>query len=192
MNTVIRWLIISDIVCLSAAALFSPIFALFVQESIVAVDATVVVGTATAIFLLVQSIAQVPLAQLIDKIRGERDDYAIMFWGMIFTSLIPLLYLVIHTPVQLYVVQAVYGLGTAATFPSFLAIFTRHVDHHNEGTEWGVYYTMTGIASAATAAIGGQLATIVGFNGVIEVFVVASVLGSLLLLPIKHYVRKRS
>lgn len=189
MSPVIRWLIVSDMICLGAGALFAPLFALYTQEYVIGFDAAIVVGTATAIYLLVKSVAQIPMARIIDKICGERDDFQMMFWGMLITSVLPLGYLFVSAPIHLYLIQFAYGLATAATFPSFLAIFTRHIDHGKEGTEWGVYYTTTDVTSAAMAAVGGVLAYTIGFQGVIFALSALSFVGTLLLLPIRGKLR---
>ncbi len=106
-------------------------------------------------------------------------------------ALVPLLYLFIDRAWQLYVVQFILGLFTAMTFPSFMAIFTRHIDRKKEATEWGVYFTLTDFASAGLAGIGGVIAGTAGFPALIMTVVVLSVIGGLLLIPIKPYLRLR-
>lgn len=71
-----------------------------------------------------------------------------------------------------------------------MAIFSRHIDKNREGTEWGVYFTLTDVSSALFAIIGGQLAATVGFRTLIIAVVVLSLLGALLLWPIKPYLKK--
>ena len=107
-------------------------------------------------------------------------------------AFIPLFYLIISTPLQLYVVQFVLGFFTAFTFPTYMAIFTRHLDKQKEGTEWGIYFTLTDLTSAAFAALGGFVATTQGFPILIIVVATISVVGALLLWPIRPYIRKRT
>lgn len=189
-NVVIRLLIVSDVVVIGAAGLLAPVFALFIEDFIVAGNAAVA-GVAAAIFLFTKSVLQIPIAALVDKIRGEKDDFALMFWGGIAMSLIPLAYLFIHTPAQLYLVQFCLGIFTALTFPSYMAIFTRHIDHTKEGTEWGVYFTLTDLSSAALAAIGGYLAASAGFPFLIIVVALLSFIGTTLLWPLRPYMQTR-
>lgn len=187
-NPVVRFLIISDTILIGAAGLLGPIFALFIEDFIVGGNASVA-GLAASIYLFTKSILQIPVAHFIDKVRGEKDDFWLMFICTILIAIIPLSYLVIHTPIQLYFVQFVLGLFTAFTFPTYMAIFTRHIDKEKEGTEWGVYFTLTDLTSAALAAIGGFLATAQGFPTLIFAVVLISVLGSLILWPIKPYMK---
>jgi len=185
-NPVIRFMILSDVVWSSGVGMLGPIFALFVVGFIEGANAAVA-GTAATIFLITKSILQIPIASFIDRVRGEKDDFWVMFLGSVGTVLMPLWYLFIHTPMQLYTVQFVYGALTACTFPSYMAIFTRHIDKSKEGTEWGVYFTLVDLSSAAAAAVGGVLATTVGFQWVIVGVATMGLLGVLFLLPVRRY-----
>ncbi len=188
-NVVIRFLILSDTILLGAAGLLAPIFALFIQDFISIEHSEVVAGIAVGVYLLTKSIMQIPIAELVDRIRGERDDFWIMFIFTLIIAVIPLLYLFITTPLQLYIVQFFLGLCTAFTFPTYMAIFTRHIDKSKEGTEWGVYFTATDLSSALLAIIGGYVASTQGFPTLITLIVIASVIGTLFLWPIKPYIR---
>jgi len=188
-NPVIRLLIISDTILIGAAGLLGPIFALFIEDFIIGGNEAVA-GLAAGIYLLTKSILQIPIAHMIDRIRGERDDFWFMFICTIIISLLPLLYLMINTSFQLYIVQFILGFFTAFTFPTYMAIFTRHIDTKKEGTEWGIYFTLTDLTSAAFAAIGGFLAVREGFYSLIIIVVVISVIGALLLWPVKPYIRR--
>lgn len=187
-NPVIRFLILSDTVISGASGLLGPIFALFIEDFVIGGDAAVA-GIAASIYLFTKSVLQIPIAHFIDKIRGEKDDFWLMFTCTVLIALLPLLYLVIKTPLHLYLVQFALGFFTAFTFPTYMAIFTRHIDRQKEGVEWGVYFTLTDLTGAALAAVGGYLATVYGFPVLIVTVVIISLLGSLLLWPIKPYIR---
>jgi len=190
-NPVIRLLIVSDTVLIGAAGLLGPVFALFVEGFISGGNAAVA-GIAAAIYLFTKSILQIPIAHFIDRVRGERDDFWLMFLFTVLISLIPLLYLVIDTPLELYLVQFLLGLCTAFTFPTYMAIFTRHIDRQKEGTEWGIYFTLTDMTSALLAAVGGYVAVASGFPSLILLVVIVSLIGALLLWPIKPYIQGAS
>lgn len=185
-NPLTRFLIVADTIIYTSAGLLGPIFALFIVEFIDGGSAAVA-GAAAGIFLITKSLFQIPAAAIIDKICGEKDDFFILFIGMVIVSLLPLAYLFISTPLELYIVQFLLGIAMAATFPSFMAIFTRHVDKGSEGMTWGVYYTFTDLSSAAAAAIGGFLALTIGFEAVIFIVAAVGLIGTLLYLPaIRH------
>lgn len=181
-DPMIRFLIIADIICFASVGLLGPIFAIFIIDFIQG-GTEAVAGIAAAIFLLTKSLMQIPAAAIVDRICGEKDDFYFLFGSMLIVSLLPLLYLIIQTPLELYFVQFVLGLVTAFTFPSFMALFTRHTPPGKEGMTWGVYYTLTDLSSAATAAIGGFLAVTIGFEKVIYAVVMLSLIGTFLYLP---------
>jgi len=182
MNPVIRFFIIADVVTYGAVGLLAPIFALYIDEFITG-GGPEVAGVAAAIFLFTKSISQVPAAAIIDKIYGEKDDFLVLFIGMIVGSLVPLSYLFIDTPLQLYIVQFILGLALGATFPSFMAIFTRHSESGREATVWGIYYMLVDFSAATAGAIGGVLAVTIGFEKVIIAVTLIGLLGAFLYLP---------
>ncbi len=188
MNVVVRFMIISDVVWMGALGFLGPIFALFIVDYIQGGDAKVA-GIAATIYLLTKSIFQIPFASIIDRIRGEKDDFWIMFIGSMIAALIPLCYLVITTPMQLYLVQFIYGLTVAATFPSFMAVISRHMDKNKECSEWGIYFTMTDFSSAIAASIGGVMVMSSGFHSLIILVSVVSLIGTFFLYPIRSHMR---
>lgn len=187
-NPVVRFLILSDVVVVSAIGMLAPIFAIFVEDFIVGGDESVA-GIAVGIYLFSRSILQIPVAHLVDKVKGEKDDFWFLVAGSLLVALIPLSYLLISTPGQLFAVQFFLGLFAAFTFPSYMAIFTRHIDKGKEGTEWGIYYTLTDLSSAGLAVIGGFIAVSYGFQALILLVVGLSIVGVLMLLPIRPYLK---
>ena len=187
-NPVIRFLIISDTIFMGAAGLLGPIFALFIEDFIQGGNAAVA-GLSAGIYLFTKSILQIPIAHFIDKIRGEKDDFWLMFTFTTLIAFVPLLYLIINTPFQLYIVQFILGFFAAFTFPTYMAIFTRHIDKEKEGTEWGIYFTLTDLTGAMFAAIGGYVATTQGFPVLIITVVIISFIGSLFLWTIKSHIK---
>ena len=187
----VRYLIVSDILIVGSTGMLGPIFALFIEDNIQGGNAAIA-GVAAAIYLITKSIFQIPVAAIIDRIRGEKDDYYILVIFTFLMSLIPLLYLFITMSWQLYLVQFLLGLFTAMTFPSYMAIFTRHIGKNKEGTNWGAYFTLTDLSSSGFAAIGGYIAYSLGFQVLISIIVCISILGSMLMLLIKPYMKLQS
>lgn len=187
-NPVVRFLILSDVVLAGSAGMLAPIFALFVEDFIAGGDASVA-GIAAGVYLFARSLLQIPVAHLVDKIKGEKDDFWFLVAGSLLVALIPLSYIFISTPGQLFIVQFFLGLFAAFTYPAYMAIFTRHIDKGKEGTEWGIYYTLTDLMSAALAIIGGFIAVTYGFAPLIMLVVGLSVAGSLMLLAIRPYMK---
>lgn len=189
MNPVIRFLILSDTVWQGAFGLLGPIFALFIVDFIQGGN-ELVAGVAAAIFLVTRSILQIPIASLIDRICGEKDDFWILFIGSLLGAAIPLAYLFVDTPAELYIVQFVFGTILAFTYPSYMAIFTKHIDKQREGTDWAIYFTFNDLAMAVTASIGGVLAVTIGYHKLILVVVAISIIGALFVYPLRRRMYK--
>ena len=188
-NPLIRFLIVSDMLIVGALGMFGPLYALFVEEFIPGAD-EFIIGLSISVYLVSRSILQIPLATIIDKIKGERDDFLFLIIFNMLAAVIHLAYLGISTIWQLLLIQFLLGMFTAVTYPSFMAIFTRHIDKHMEGTEWGVYYTFVDLSTAVLATLGGFLASELGFRALIISVSMLCVLGTLMLLPIKVFMKK--
>ncbi len=187
-NKVIKVLIFSNVLMSGVFGLITPVFAVYIIDTIPGGNVEVV-GIATTIYLLTKSFGQLFIAEVIDRIKGERDDFWAMFIGFLLLFLVYALYLVINAPWQLYIVQIFNGLATALTFPSWMGIFTRHVDKDHEGKEWGMYSTTVDLSTAATAAIGGVVAYTIGYKPLFVAIVVIGLLSTFLLLTIKDEMR---
>lgn len=186
MNPVIRFMIMADVMWRGATGFLAPIFGIFIIDRIQGGNAAVA-GIAATIYLFSKSFFQIPFASIIDKIHGEKDDYKFLIFGSFTSALIPIFYLWVHTPTELYITQFAYGLASAAMFPSWSAIFTRHMDKHREGVEWGAYFTLTDLSAAGAAAIGGVLAFTSGFPTLIITSVLINLVSCLFFLPIKSH-----
>ncbi len=189
MNPVIKFLTLSDIMIMGGFSFIGPIFAVFITGQIVG-GSVEVVGIAEGILLTVRSLMQIPFGWMIDKIKGERDDFWFMFVSSLMLALVPILYIFCDTPTKLYAVQFLYGLFSAAALPTWLAIFTRHIDKQREGYEWGIYQTASGLSMAACASLGGFLANEYGFKALFIVVSLLNVFGSLFLIGIYSHMRK--
>jgi DHA1 family quinolone resistance protein-like MFS transporter len=183
-NPIIKFLTLSDIMIISGWGLVSPIFAVFITNNIKNGNLEVV-GIASTIYLLSKSLGQIPIAKLMDKIKGEKDDFRFLLFGSLCWSIVPLFYMIISQAWQLYIIQFFYGLTSAFAYPAWYAIFTRHIDKNKEGIEWGIYNTLTDLGGAISASLGGLLAYQFGFKYLFIIVSIISLFGSLFLLFIR-------
>lgn len=182
-NNVVKNLILSDIFILSGFGLILPIFAIFIEGNIE--GATIeVVGFSWTIYLISKSMVQLPIAGIVDKIKGEKDDFWFMLIGSFLFSFIPILYIFTNTITELYIVQFIYGILTGITLPAWSAIYTRHIDKKHEGLEWSLWDTSIGIGAAFSSAIGGVIAHRLGFDFLFIAVSVMSLIGTLFILNI--------
>jgi len=184
-NKVVLTMVYADFLLISATGFLTPISAVFVTTQIV--GATVAtVGFATTIFWVVKSAIQIPVSTYADAKRGERDDYQLMLIGSVIASTVPLLYYYFAREVwHVFAFEVLNGIAYAMHVPTWLAIFTRHIDKHKESSEWTLHSNAIGLGFAATAAIGGVLADRFGFRVLFLLVSAFMFLGTVILLLIK-------
>lgn len=165
----------------AAFGLISPILAVYLTEQIPG-GSLEVIGFSSMIFFLMTALFKMPIAKIIDKNSAEYDDYYVTLAGYFLVSFIPFLYIFVSTPLQLYIVEGIHGLATAMAYPGWMALFTRHVDKGKEGFSWSFYATSANIGAALGAAIGGIVASRVGFHFLFIMVGVFSMIGTMCLL----------
>ena len=173
---VIKTLITSDFFMAAGFAVFSPVFAVFVTQQIDGASLRTV-GFAAAIAQIFKVIFQIPIARYLDRNHGEYDDFYSLIGGSSLVALVPFLYFFASHEAHIYFIQALYGIGLAMAVPPWYAIFTRHIDHLKENVEWSLESVGIGIASSLAAAIGGVLASQIGFRYVFLLGGVLTIVG---------------
>ncbi len=163
-NKVIMTMIYADFLLISATGFLAPIYAVFVTKQ-VAGASLATVGFVTTLFWVVKSAMQLPVSSYIDSVKGERDDFRVMVTGAVIASAVPLLYyLFVRETWQMFAVETLNGIGYAMLVPTWLAIYTRHIDRHREGWEWMLHSNAVGLGFAITSSVGGVLAERFGFS----------------------------
>lgn len=158
----IRFLIISDFFLFFAVGLLAPIFAVFILENIE--NKIEVIGYAVACYWTTRVLLVMPISRLMDKIKGEQDEYSFMVAGTFLIAIIPLFYVISSHPWHIYCLQMLNGLAYSMAVPAWRIIFTNHIDKKIVGFEWSLEDVGVGIATASSAAIGATIADKFGFN----------------------------
>lgn len=184
-NKIIRNLIVTDIAFWTGWGFITPIFAIFVVDRIKGGDA-LVVGIATAAYWLVRSLLVFPFGVMLDKYKGERDDYLFLVAGNFIVSLSLFGYVFAILPWHVYLFQAFCGLGVAMSLGGWRSIFTKHIDKGMEASEWCLDDTMLSMGTAAAGVFAGAMVIKWGYT---VAFVTAGSLGILsviILLSLRH------
>lgn len=190
LNKIIKFLTISDFAIMTGFSFLAPIFAVFILGSIKG-GTLETVGFATSIQVFAKALLEYPIARLLDKKRGDMDEFYCMIVGSFLICTVPLLYLIITTPIQLYAVQFIYGIATAMAYPAWMSLFTRHAEKEREGSQWALYATVIGIGTAIAAAMGGVIGERYGFISVFWLVFGMSVVGTISLIGIYEPLRLR-
>ncbi len=184
LNKVIRFLIGADFLLQSGWGLIGPIFAIFLTQQIKGANLTTV-GFVAAFYWVTKSILQPFIAYSFDLKKGEKDDFKYLVIGLFMANLVPLGYIFATNISQIFLLEFVRGLAMAFAVPSWLAIFTRHIDSDWEAFTWSIHSTAIGLAAGFFAAFGGILATFLGFRAIFILVTLFGTCSSLLLLLIR-------
>lgn len=184
-NKVIKLLIASDFLLHNGWGLIGPIFAIFITQQIQG-GSLVAVGFIAATYWLVKSIAQPFIAHFLDITKGEKDDFKFLIYGMFLANLVPLGYIFTTQLWHIFLLEIIRGLAMACVVPSWLGIFTRHIDKGWEAFSWSLQSTSIGFAAAFAAAFGGIIATFLGFKVVFLLVGFFGLASSLVLLLIRN------
>ena len=160
MNKVIIYLILSDVLILSAFGLIAPIFAIFLDQGISG-GSIAAAGLASAIFLLTKSVVQLPLSLYLDKKKGKMTFLIV---GTLLIVIVPIFYAISPNINFIFWAQGIYGLGAAMAYPAWYSLFTMHLDRKHRGFEYSLWATSVGIATAITAFLGARGVEMLGFR----------------------------
>lgn len=162
-NKIVKVLMLSDFILISAFGFIAPIFALFITGKIKG-GTIETVGFASALYWVAAVLIRLPVARYIDKSKSEKDDFYFMIFGSILISIVPFLYIVSTKIWHIYLIEALYGIGYSLRIPGWYGMFTRHIDKGHEGYEWSFDSIVSGIGSGIAAALGGIIAVRLGFD----------------------------
>lgn len=199
MNRTIKLLTIADIFILTGFGLISPILAIFIKENIIG-GTILTASLASTIFLIVKCVIQLPFSKYVDK-----HDHKIKFLliGIFLISFVPIIYLFAQDIKMIYLAQIIHGIGAGLAYPTWLGLWSTHLDKKHESFEWSLYSTVVSIGTAISALIGGVIAQTLGFKyAFFFVWLMTIIGGSILfglgkkekVLPkvkLTHYHRKR-
>lgn len=193
-NKIIKVLITSDFFLNLGWGLLSPIFALFILQKITINDpakAAEVAGFAALAYWIAKSFIEIPIGHFLDKHEGEKDDFWFMVLGLFVVALVPIGYLFSTEAWHIYCFQVVHAVGMAMALPSWLAIFTRHIDKGKEALEWSMESTSIGTGAGIAGGLGGIVASIFGFKTLFIFVSGLTIFSAILLLMVKNNVSVR-
>jgi len=169
---VVKYLVLSDLFFLAGWGLIEPIFSVFVVQKVVGATLATV-GIAAAIYWILKSILEIPVANLLDRIPGEKDDFAALVGGLFLAALSAFAFSWVTQIWELYLIQVIHAIAFALYIPSWSAIFSRHLDKERVSFDWSLDSTMSGIGAGITGLLSGVIAEYFGFT---VVFVMAGML----------------
>lgn len=133
----------------------------------------VTVGIGAAIYWILKSLLQIPVAKFLDRHEGEEDDFRALVAGLFMASVAAFLFALVTQIWQLYLVMILQAIAFGLYVPSWSAIFSRHVDRDRVSFDWSLDSTAVGLSAGTAGFLGGVIAKWLGFDGV---FILAGLL----------------
>ena len=168
----VKYFVISDFFLLAGWGFIDPVFSVFIIQR-VAGGTLFVVGVAAAIYWILRSVLQIPIANFIDRTPGERDDFMTLVGGLLLVGISAIAMVWVTQVWELYLIHAIQAAAFALYYASWPAIFSRHLDKDSISLDWSLDSAVGGIGAGITGFLGGMIAATLGYDAV---FVTAGLL----------------
>jgi len=172
-NRALRILLVTNAMILLSGAMLGPIYALFVDKiGGDLLDASFAGG----LFALTAGITSLLSGKYSDKIK---ENELIIVAGYLIIAIGFFLYIFVSSVYQLLLIQVLIGFGEAIYSPAFDAQYSKHLDGHKSGKQWGAWESMNYFTAAFGAVVGGFVVTIFGFDVMFLAMAIISLLSAL-------------
>lgn len=187
-NSTIKLLIFSEVFYNTGFGLILPILAVFIADNISGGNLTTV-GVATTIFLITKAFIQLPFSLQVDQ-SSRSFSVKWLIIGSFIITLTPLIYLFATHIIHIFIAQFLYGLGSGLTYPTFLGLWSTHLDRNQESFEWSLYSTLVALGNAIAAVLGATLTQSIGFRFTFIVVALMSFISALILFKLTNSAQK--
>jgi MFS family permease len=182
-SKLVKTFVLAQVMLISGWSLIAPLFAVFILDRID--GATVVtVGIASAIYFILKSVIQIPIANHLDKTFGEKNDFYAVIIGSVLAATSAFAFILVKEVWQLYLVQAIHAIAFGIYVPGYAGMFSRHHDKDHDSLDWSLQSTAAGIGAGVTGAIGGILASAFGFDVIFILVALFSLITAFILLSV--------
>ncbi len=197
MDKTVKLLILSDIFLITGFGLIDPFLAVFIKDRLIN-GTLVAAGFATTLFLITKSLVQLPFSKYVDN-HKEKIRYLII--GTLIISIVPFIFVLANRIEHIYLAQIIRGIGAGLAVPTWLSLFTTHIDRGKESYEWSIYITLVGLGIALSGLIGAAIASFFGFRTAFVIVGILTLIAAFILfnlemkdhkekIKIHHFIRK--
>jgi len=154
-----------------SGGLLGPIYAVFVEQ--IGGDLLTAGGSYSAFAISMGAIIFF-ISRWEDHVKHQEKMVII---GLTLSSLGFFGYLLVQSPIHLFIIQAILGIGGAVWIPASDSIYSKNLDKGKFASEWGLWDSIYWISMGLSASIGGFLANIYGFRFLFAVMFFVSLAG---------------
>jgi DHA1 family multidrug resistance protein-like MFS transporter len=184
---VVKFFVLSDLFLLAGWGFIDPVFSVFIVEHVVGATLATV-GIVAAIYWILKSSLEIPIANYLDRTPGEKDDFTALIAALLLAGFSALAFGWVDRIWELYVVQAIHAVAFALYVPSWSAMFSRHLDKDRVSFDWSLDSTVAGLAAGVTGLLGGIVANFWGFTAVFIAAGVLSLVAAIILISVPDLV----
>jgi len=184
LNRVVEAFIVSETFFWAAWNFITPIFAIFVISNIKGGNVQIA-ASAFSFYLITRVIFEIIAGR---HSTGKSDLYKLWMTiaGMVLLSIAYLGFSFSHSILQLFFFYVITGIAIGIATPAKNSLFSAHLDHDKESTEWGLYDAVTLMGIALATALGGFIASAYGFQ---PLFLLAALINILGIIPYLIYIK---
>lgn len=164
----IRNFIMADTALFGGWGFIDPVFSVFIVREIVGAS-VVTVGFTVALYWIVKSLVQIPIGIILDRIKGEKDDFYVLIAAMIVIGIAAFLFMFATRVWHVYLIQAFKAVGFAMYVATWPPLFSRHIDRDHYSLDWSLDSTSVGLAMGLAGFGSGIVATWWGYHAVFAV-----------------------
>lgn len=137
--------------------MLGPLFAIFTQR----IGGSILEVTwAWATYLIVTGVFVI----IIGKYSDHHNREKIMIAGYALTTLFTFGYLLVETPLHLFIIQAGLGFALALANPTWFALYSKYSDKKSPGLTWGLADGGAKISTGVAIIVGGIIVTTFSFD----------------------------
>ena len=187
---IVQFFVLSDLILIAGWALVEPVFSIFIKENVRGAT-LITIGASAAIYWILRSLIQLPLARYLDRLGDEKKNFYVLIFGLIIASCSAVLFCFVREIWQLYLVQTFHAIGFALYVTAWAGIFSKHLDKGNVSFEWALDNTALTIASGVSGFLGSIVAVHFGFQSVFLIASFFSILAAATLMLVPNLVLPR-
>ncbi len=187
----VKYFIISDFFLLAGWGFIDPIFSIFIIQH-VAGATLITVGIAAAIYWIVRSLVQIPIANYLDRTPGEKDDFMALVGGILLVGISVIAMSWVTNIWELYVIHAIHAIAFAMYFAAWPTIFSRHLDKERISFDWSLDSAATGVAAGITGLLSGIIAEAFGFTAVFVIAGILALIAAFVLISVPDLILPKS
>jgi hypothetical protein len=186
-GSIVKYFILCDFFLFAGWGFIDPVFSVFIIQR-VAGGTLATIGIAAAIYWILKSVLQIPIANYLDRTAGEKDDFMTLIGGLFLIGISAIAMSWVNQIWELYAIHAVHAVAFALYFSSWPTIFSRHLDKDRISFDWSLDSTAAGMAAGVTGFLGGIIAQTLGFTVVFVTAGIFAFLAAFLLLSVPDLV----